>query len=129
MKKILFVEDDEFLNRTYAKMFSLNGYKTETATDGIAALEMLEKTDSLPDVIALDVNIPKMNGRDLLKNIKQNNKLKDIPVVILTNSFYKEDQDEFFNLGASLFIRKIETDNKNLVKQIDKIIGKSDNVV
>jgi CheY-like chemotaxis protein len=129
MKKILFIEDDEFLNRTYSKMFSMSGYETATATDGIMALEMLEKMDRLPDVIALDVNIPKMNGRELLKNIKQNNKLKKIPIAILTNSFYKEDEQEFLDLGAYSFIRKIETDNKSLVKQFDYIIEKTGDMI
>jgi CheY-like chemotaxis protein len=128
-KRILFIEDDEFLNRTYSKVFSLSGYEAVTATDGEMALEMLEKAETLPDVVALDVNIPKMNGREFLKNIKQNDKLKNIPIVILTNSFYREDEGEFLDLGAVAFLRKIETDNKSLVKQIDDIILKFKNVV
>ena len=125
MNKILIVEDDDFVSRTYSRIFSVNGYKVETADNGLKALEMLNKTDSLPAVVILDINIPQMSGREILKNIKQDAKLKDIPTAVLTNSFYKENEKEFLDLGADLFLVKVETNNKDLVKKINDLVERS----
>lgn len=127
MKKILIVEDDEFIGRTYVRLFNMSGYTVERVHDGVMALEMLNKTDLLPTVIILDINLPNMNGRELLKHIKQDAKLKGILVVILTNSFFKEESQEFLNLGADLFLVKIQVSNKELIRQINDLVERSNN--
>jgi CheY-like chemotaxis protein len=76
----------------------------ETAYNGSYALQMLQLSHPLPDVIFLDLNMPRMDGFEFLTLIKDNKRLRDIPVVILTTS--AEDADRCLHLGATLFLTK-----------------------
>src|SRR5262249_11386525 len=68
MKKILFVEDDLMIIRIYRGSFQMEGYEVEVATDGEAALHCLQK--NIPDAVVLDLQLPKVNGVEVLKNIR-----------------------------------------------------------
>lgn len=84
IKKILIVEDDLTISMITAKYLRRIGYTIETKMNGEAALEYLEATDSLPDLILSDIMMPKMDGINFLKNIKQNENLKNLPIVAVT---------------------------------------------
>ena len=78
-----------------------------SATNGKEGLNILNRENiSMPMVIFLDLNMPKMDGRECLKEIRNNHRLKDIPVVIYTTSSHQKDIDETRNLGAKGFISK-----------------------
>jgi len=78
-----------------------------TASNGLDALERLsDATLPLPDLIFLDLNMPKMNGKQFLKEIKNRNQLSQIPVVIYSTSSARIDIEETLSLGASDFIVK-----------------------
>jgi CheY-like chemotaxis protein len=78
-----------------------------SATNGRDGLNILNRENfSMPMVIFLDLNMPKMDGRECLKEIKNNDRLKDIPVVIYTTSSHLRDIEETRNLGAKGFISK-----------------------
>jgi CheY-like chemotaxis protein len=74
--------------------------------DGEALLKTLHDAKELPGLILLDLNMPKMDGREALKEIKSNPRLKRIPVVILTTSGAEEDVYRTYNLGVNSFITK-----------------------
>ena len=111
--EVLLVEDDpgdvdltlEVMNSAKIKI-NLN-----VVDDGLKAMEYLRKTgdyaDSVrPDLIMLDLNMPKKDGREVLQEIKKDEKLKSIPVVILTTSDADEDIIKSYTLGASCYITK-----------------------
>ncbi|MCK5830677.1 MAG: response regulator [Methylococcales bacterium] len=80
-------------------------------TDGVEAMEFLYKKAKYsetirPDLILLDLNMPKMDGREVLSRIKSDEHLKSIPVVILTTSKAEQDIAESYNLNANCYIRK-----------------------
>ena len=79
-----------------------------TATDGFQALELLNKPvdTPLPDAIFLDLRMPRINGKKCLIELKKNEQLKDIPVIIYTTSTEVEDSIELTKLGAVYFISK-----------------------
>ena len=79
-----------------------------TATDGFQALELLKSSSdaALPDAIFLDLRMPRINGKKCLIELKKNEQLKDIPVIIYTTSTEVEDSIELANLGAVYFISK-----------------------
>jgi chemotaxis family two-component system response regulator Rcp1 len=82
-----------------------------TITDGIEAINFLKKQDIYknaitPDLILLDLNLPKKDGREVLKEIKEDNKLKLIPVVILTTSKEEQDIIKSYNMYANCYITK-----------------------
>ena len=90
-----------------------------SASSGEDALMKLNKENAiLPDYIFLDLNMPRLNGKQCLKKIKSNSTLCDIPVIIYTTSKLKEDIEETMQLGASSFLTK-----PNQVKELRKAIS------
>ncbi|WP_133273904.1 response regulator [Hymenobacter radiodurans] len=114
MRSILLVEDDFFdtmiVEKSFAK-FSVQ-HKLHTAFNGIEALDMLlgrngqEAMDPLPEVILLDLNMPKMNGHEFLEELRSQPKLRDIPVFITTTSAMDVDRLHAQHLGVAGYILK-----------------------
>ncbi|MEO6169237.1 MAG: response regulator [Chitinophagales bacterium] len=87
------------------------------ANGGIEALQLLRKSEKLPDFIFLDINMPRMDGRECLKELKRDGKIKDVPVAMYSTSFNEETINEYYKLGASSFLNK-PTDINKLPAQI-----------
>lgn len=111
MKKkltILFIEDDMIevmkLNRTISSLQL--PHQIIEAKNGEEALVRLEKKDQLPDIIFLDLNMPKMNGIEFLKILKADEVLKYIPTIILTTSSNRRDLLECYKIGIAGYIIK-----------------------
>lgn len=106
--KILLVEDDSIeimkLQRTVASLQW--PHQIIEARNGEEALETLEQMESLPDLIFLDLNMPKLNGIDFLRIMKTRNKMKHLPVVILTTSSNQCDIRECYQLGIAGYLIK-----------------------
>jgi two-component system response regulator MprA len=82
-KKLLIIEDDPDLGDVLCRVLSLSGYRASRATDGLIALDMLRNED-LPDVILLDMMLPRMNGWEFRRAQLEDERLKDIPVIVLS---------------------------------------------
>lgn len=76
------------------------------AKDGEKCLEQLETRSPLPDYIFLDVNMPRMDGKECLKRLKADARFQKIPVIIYSTSNHKSELGEYFRLGASNFLTK-----------------------
>ena len=116
MKKILFVEDEEALQRSIAEMLEQNGFRVLRAMDGELGLALAEK--ELPDLILLDLILPKKNGFEVLADIKKNQATRNIPVIVLTNLEGTEDVERALSLGATTYLVKA---NYNLADILEKI--------
>lgn len=130
MKKptILLVEDDELdiisVERSLKKIE--NEYELHTAYNGIEALKILRDTDLklIPDVILLDINMPRMNGIEFLRVIRADKKLKNVKVFIMTTSSEGNDRFEAEQLGISGYIIKplSYTDNSKRSDSMDAFV-------
>jgi len=120
--KILIAEDDEFIRDIYNRIFTMNGFEVILATNGIEALEKLEET--VPSIILLDVMMPYQNGKEVFKKIKQNEKLKDVPVVFLTNVSAQDDLEQELLNQADKYLIKAHFTPKEVVEQIIPLIKK-----
>ncbi|MFA5125024.1 MAG: response regulator [Patescibacteria group bacterium] len=120
-KIILMVEDDEVLLRALYLVFHEGGFTIATATDGETALRMAERTK--PDIILLDLLLPKMNGFEFLKNIKANANLRSIPVVVLSNLGDDDNVKKAKDLGAVDYFIKADTDLSVLNDKVKKILN------
>lgn len=118
---ILIVEDDVFLADLYKTKFALEGFKVNAAYDGEKGLEMAVK--NLPDIVLLDLVLPKLSGFDVLKELKSSNKTKDIPVILLTNLSQKSDVEKGLKLGASDYLIKAHFMPSEVVEKIKKLIN------
>lgn len=105
---ILFIEDDSIetmkLQRTISKL-QLKHEITE-AKNGEVALDILRSKNSLPDIVLLDLNMPRMSGTEFLKILKEDNVLKYLPIVVLTTSENRADLLECYRLGIAGYVIK-----------------------
>lgn len=125
--KILLAEDDLQLVDMYRRKFELEGFDVQFAEDGQMALDILDKWK--PDVALLDIMMPKVNGLDVLKHIKEKKGYDDVITVILTNLGNEATAEEIYKLGATEYIVKadmtpLEVSEK--VKELIKYYKKSD---
>jgi two-component system response regulator len=104
----IFMADDDFDDQNFLKM-AVHKYspeiKVECVSNGMDLLGLL-KTKKEPDLIILDLNMPQRNGKDILKDIKTNDVLKHIPVIIYTTSTSPDEINTIYDLGANSFLTK-----------------------
>jgi len=124
MKRILIIEDDSYFAALCEKGLKKYGYSVLRAGDGEEGLEMLEK--ERPDLVVLDIIMPRMNGLEVLKKIRQDQadvKLAEVPVIILTNLYQKNDVETGKMLKAKAYLVKAMTDIDQLVDEIKKVLN------
>jgi len=101
--KVLLVEDSKFLRMANERALSKAGFQVSTAADGEEALQVAN--DKLPDIILLDMMLPKISGPDVLKALKGNPATMDIPVVVLT-SLSQRNEEKLLHEGAAAYFEK-----------------------
>lgn len=121
MKKIVLVEDDEVMARMYRRVFSFGGFDVIVATDGEDGLEKIKQT--LPDLVILDVMMPKMNGLEVLGKLKTDLRTKNIPVVMLTNLKIPEEVRLALENGAARYIVKCEHEPKKVFEMVREVLS------
>lgn len=119
--KILIVEDDFRLMQLYTEILKTTNFSIETAVDGSEALQKIKTF--MPDIILLDLFIPKINGIDVLKSIKANPITKVIKVIVSTNVHV--NQDELIQNGAEYVLLKADYSPPQLIQKIKEILGTS----
>lgn len=121
MKKILFVEDEAALQEALGGFLRQAGYEVISALDGEIGLRLAESEQ--PDLILLDLILPKFGGFEVLERLKKDDKVKNIPVIILTNMENMEDINNAIQLGAKTYLVKTEYELKEVIDTVKKIIG------
>jgi DNA-binding response OmpR family regulator len=121
MPKIVIVEDDPMISEIYQKKFSELGFDVLTVDSGdqILALAKKEKID----VVLLDLIIPKMNGFEVLENLKSGQYDPNIKVIIFSNLSQKEDRDKALKMGADGFISKSDYTPTALAKEAQRLLN------
>ena len=120
MPKILLVEDDQFIAQLYSEKFSKFHYEIEVVRDGFEALEILKKYK--PDLILLDIVMPKMDGFEFLAHIKRDDLLKKISVLMFTNLSDKADIEKAKSLGAESYIIKSHFTPAEVVDRVNILL-------
>ena len=133
MKKILLVEDDPFLIDIYSTKLKESGFKLEIADNGEEALKKIRKRNATnfekkkkknlwPDVLILDIVLSRIDGWQVLQEIKKDEKLKDLKIIVFTNLGQKEEVEKGLRLGATKYLIKAHYTPSELVEEIEKII-------
>jgi len=120
-KRILIAEDSLTTRELERSILESEGYIVKTAMDGIDALNVISQEQF--DLIICDIEMPRMNGFELCKAIKQNPETKDIPVIIVTSLDKEEDKRRGIEVGAQAYIVKSSFDQSNLLDAIERLIG------
>lgn len=121
MKTILFVEDESTIQRAFGDILKQAGFKMLSALDGEIGLRLALKEN--PDLILLDLILPKFDGFEVLKKLKENPATKKIPVIILTNLEAMEDVDRALELGATTYLVKTQYTLKEVIEKVKKALG------
>ncbi|HEX7456338.1 MAG TPA: response regulator [Candidatus Nanoarchaeia archaeon] len=121
-KKILIVDDEAPVREIYYKEFTQAGFKVCLAEDGEEGV--LEAGKESPDLILLDVMLPKMSGIDVLKALKKNELTKKIPVLMLSNLGEEQIIKEGFSLGADGYLLKVSYTPAQVVEECRKFLEK-----
>lgn len=122
MKKILFIEDESALQKTFGEILKQEGFEVISALDGETGLN-LAKTQN-PDLILLDLILPRMDGFEVLKELKKDEKTRDIPVIVLTNLEGIGDIDRAIQLGANTYLVKAQYTLEEVIGKIKKALEK-----
>ena len=130
MKKILLVEDDPFLIDIYTTKLKESGFKLEIADNGEEALKKIrernlrnsKKKTLWPDVLVLDIVLARIDGWQVLQEIKKDEKLRDLKIIVFTNLGQKEEVEKGLRLGATKYLIKAHYTPSELVEEIEKII-------
>lgn len=120
-KTVLLVEDDTFLLSMYTTKFELENFKVLAAEDGEKGLKMALKEN--PDIILLDIMLPKIDGLEVLKKLKADSKTKNIPVILLTNLSQKNEIEQALSLGADDYLIKAHFMPSEVVEKIKKTLS------
>ena len=121
MKKILFIEDESALQKTFGEILSQEGYEMFSALDGEIGLRLVK--EKKPDLVLLDLILPKVDGFDVLKKIKEDEETKNIPVIVLTNLEGMKDINKVIELGATTYLVKANYSLVEVLEKIKKVIG------
>jgi len=119
MKKILFIEDEPTLQKAIGEILSQEGYKILQALDGAIGLS-LAKSEK-PDLILLDLILPKKNGFEVLEGLKDDPETADIKVIILTNLEGSKDVEKALELGATSYLVKANYNLEDVVLKIKEL--------
>jgi two-component system cell cycle response regulator len=121
-KTVLIIEDDPDQIFLYETEFTIHGFQVKIAPNGLAGLEAAEKEQ--PDLILLDEVMEEMTGLVTLKKLKENQKTKNIPVILFTNLEKDEKEQEARQLGAVDFVVKSKVMPKDLVARVKQCLKK-----
>jgi len=122
MPKILLIEDEEIMIELLEKKLAQEGYEVSVARDGEEGLRLMREI--WPDLVLLDIILPKMGGFDVLKEMNKNPSLKKIPVIIISNSGQSVELNKALRLGVKDWLIKTEFEPQILIEKIIKQIGR-----
>ena len=124
MQKIFIVEDDPLLMRMLERVFTQEHFQVEKATDGADALAKLLTMDVLPSAVLMDVLLPVLSGMEVLKKIKESERLKHVLVIILTNlSPDGQNIEKILAAGATECILKTQYTPSEVVQKVRSLIS------
>jgi two-component system cell cycle response regulator DivK len=104
MKKILIVEDNELNMKLFNDLLETSGYETRQTREGLKAISIAKKF--LPDLILMDIQLPEVSGLEVVKWIKDDDNLSDIPIVAITAFAMKGDQERILDGGCEAYLSK-----------------------
>ena len=120
MKTILLAEDDPFIIDIYTNQFGREGYRVDIARDGQMALEKIRNNQ--PDLLVLDINLPKIDGCEILKIIRENLKTRNLKVIVISNLAPKDYPDDISDFGVIKYFLKVELTPEEMINTVNEIL-------
>lgn len=122
MKKILIVEDEEIMIDLLQRKLTREGYEVSVTRDGDEGLKAMREVK--PDLILLDIIMPRMGGFEVMEEMSRDPELRQIPIIVVSNSGQPVELDNAQKLGAKDWLIKTEFDPQEVIEKVIKLIGK-----
>ncbi len=122
VRKVLVVDDSVTVRKVTSRFLEREGYEVFTAKDGADAMVVLQ--DLVPDVMLLDIEMPRMDGFEVAKNVRSSSRLKDIPIIMITSRTGAKHRDRALGLGVNIYMGKPYQEDK-LLENIRGVLGES----
>lgn len=122
-RRILLVEDDRFLRRAAEASLKRRGFTVQVAVDGEEALRFAAADP--PDLILLDLILPKLPGFEVLRSLKSSTALASIPVIVLSNLGQDQDVQQAIGLGALAYLVKANLSLEELARRVEEVLQKA----
>ena len=122
-KKILIIEDEVILLDLLTKKLSREGYEVKTAQNGKEGMLMMAK--EVPDLVLTDIVMPEKNGFAVIAEMKQSELLKNVPIIIISNSGQPVDLDKAKGLGVFDWLIKTEFDPQEVVEKVKQVLTRA----
>ena len=119
-KKILIVEDDSIMRQAVGEFLAEDGFEVVYASDGEEGA-LLAKTQN-PNLVLLDIILPKKDGYEVIKELKADDKTKKIPIVLLTNLGSLSDVEKAINMGATTYLVKSDYKLEEVAKKVREVL-------
>jgi DNA-binding response OmpR family regulator len=119
--KVLIVEDDQFLSKMYQKKFEVEGFEVKVAYDGEQGLELMRSF--MPDIVCMDIMMPKLNGLEATQRAKADPALQHIPILVLTNLSSSDDAQTAVKKGAVDFMVKSDFTPAQIIDKVKTILA------
>src|SRR3954465_1881311 len=116
MNKILIIEDDQLVANIYRNKFAVDSFQVEIALDGSTGLEVIRSFK--PDVVILDLMLPKVTGLDVLKKIREQTELAQLPVIVFSNTYLSNMVQEAWKAGATKCLSKANCTPKQVIEAV-----------
>lgn len=120
--KVLIIDDDKTLSNMYKERLGMSGYEVIVSHNGETGLSRIHQEK--PDIILLDLMIPKLDGYSVLATIKSDPEIKNIPVIILSALTRNTDKNEAAEVGADGYLVKSESMPYQVIKKIETVLAK-----
>ena len=120
-QKIAIIEDDVAIVQMYRMKFESEGFEVQTASDGLAGLELVEAFK--PDIILLDLMMPQMGGAEMMEKLRKEAWGKDVKVIILTNMGASEAPSSITDLGVKDFIVKADMTPRQVADRVKAVLA------
>lgn len=120
-KKILMIEDERIIVDLLKRKLEKEGYQVSVGRDGVEGLEKMR--EDKPELILLDIVMPRMGGLEVMEKMREDDELKDIPIVVISNSGQPIELDRAKKLGAKDWLVKTEFDPQEVIRKVKKQIG------
>ncbi|WP_049631426.1 Hpt domain-containing protein [Cellvibrio sp. pealriver] len=121
-KTIMVVDDSVTVRKVTGRFLEREGFRVISAKDGVEALQLLQ--DHLPDVMLLDIEMPRMDGFEVAKNIRTSSRLKDLPIIMITSRTGEKHRERAFSLGVNKYMGKPYQEDL-LLTNIHELLGKT----
>lgn len=123
MSKILLIEDEAALQKTLGESLRSRKYEVQSATDGEAGIRLAKS--GKPDLILLDLILPKKHGLEVLEELRQDEMTSNIPVIILTNLENVGEVEKAIGLGATTYLVKANYSLNEVIEKVEQVLKKS----